>query len=259
MKKLLFLIAVVFMSFSAHAQDDPAYQKMVFQPDETGPLLNYRFLTPETKADQKYPLILFLHGAGERGDDNTAQLVHVTHRFSDEAFQKAHPSFVIAPQCPKERYWPSGTFSRDWGVFTPSDTLNTEMRLIMALLAEAQTKYPIDPNRIYVAGLSMGGFGTWDFLRRFPNYFAGGIPVCGGGTAADAETFVHVPIWALHGSDDSVVPARLSREMIAALRKAGGNPMYTEFPGVNHDSWTPAFPAYSEAPFIYDWLFSQHR
>lgn len=241
------------------AQDDPAYQKRVYQNSQSEAKLNYQLLEPTKEEGKLYPLILFLHGAGERGDDNVAQLVHVTHRFSDSSFQAAHPSFVIAPQCPKESYWPSGTFAKSWGQFTPSDTLNTEMWLIMALLAEAQQKYPVDPNRIYIAGLSMGGFGTWDFLRRFPNYFAAGIPVCGGGYAADAERFAQVPIWAFHGADDNVVPARMSNEMIQALQAAGGNPSYTEFPGVGHGSWNPAFPAYAESPFIYDWLFAQHR
>lgn len=241
------------------AQEDESYQKMSYQNEQSEAKLNYRFLQPETKKGELYPLVLFLHGAGERGDDNTAQLVHVTHRFSDPKLQAAHPTFVIAPQCPKESYWPSGTFSKNWGVFTPSDSLNTEMSLIMELLAEAQEKYPIDPSRIYVAGLSMGGFGTWDFLRRFPNYFAAGIPVCGGGYPAEAERLAQIPIWVLHGADDNVVPASMSRDMVDAIKEAGGDPTYTEFPGVGHASWNPAFPAYDESPFIYDWLFGQHR
>ncbi|MEM6348952.1 MAG: PHB depolymerase family esterase [Bacteroidota bacterium] len=259
MKRLLFILAICFVLTNMSAQEDAAYQKMSFQEEASEAKLLYRFLQPETKEGQLYPLVLFLHGAGERGDDNTAQLVHVTPRFSDPKLQEAHPTFVIAPQCPKNSYWPSGTFDKAWGKFTPSDTLNAEMRLIMALLEEAQQKYPIDPNRIYVAGLSMGGFGTWDFLRRFPQYFAAGIPVCGGGYPADAERLVNIPIWALHGSDDKVVPASMSRELVEAIAEAGGKPHYTEFPGVGHGSWVPAFPAYAESPFIYDWLFSQHR
>ncbi|MEL7532916.1 MAG: dienelactone hydrolase family protein [Bacteroidota bacterium] len=259
MKRLLFLLCLGITLSNLSAQADSAYQKMSFQSEASEEKLLYRFLQPNTTAGKLYPLVLFLHGAGERGDDNTAQLVHVTHRFSDPDLQAAHPTFVIAPQCPKESYWPSGTFDKAWGKFTPSDTLNAEMRLIMALLEEAQQKYPIDPNRIYVAGLSMGGFGTWDFLRRFPNYFAAGVPVCGGGYPADAERLVNIPIWALHGSEDNVVPASMSRDMLNAIKEAGGSPNYTEFPGVGHGSWNPAFPAYASSPFIYDWLFSQHR
>ena len=114
-------------------------------------------------------------------------------------------------------------------------------------------KKPIDTRRIYLTGLSMGGYGTWDLIARQPERFAAAIPICGGGDPATAERIKHIPLWVFHGDADSAVKVSRSRDMVAALKQAGGEPKYTEYEGVGHDSWTRTY----KSPEIYEWLFSQ--
>ena len=124
----------------------------------------------------------------------------------------------------------------------------------MQMIAKMQKELPIDPKRLYVMGLSMGGYGTWDALQRYPEKFAAAVPICGGGdeTAADR---IKAPVWAFHGDADGAVPVQRSRNMIEAIRKAGGKPKYTEYPGVGHNSWSAAF----KDPELLKWLFSHHK
>jgi len=223
-----------------------------------GNVLKYRLLTPidfDPKADppQKYPLVLFLHGAGERGDDNVRQLIHGGRNFTDEALRKRHPAFVIAPQCPTDQKW----VEVPWDLKVhgmpaePSEALGLTFAAIEALKQE----FPIDDSRIYGMGLSMGGFGTWDILQRKPEMLAAAIPICGGGDPAHVEGFKSTPIWVFHGEDDPVVIPPRSRDMVAALKAVGGTPIYTEYEGVGHDSWTPTFNSRQ----TWDWLFAQRK
>jgi predicted peptidase len=130
------------------------------------------------------------------------------------------------------------------------------MRMVLELVGALQMEYSqIDPKRIYVTGLSMGGFGTWDVIQRKPDLFAAAVPICGGGDVSKAEKIALIPIWAFHGAEDLLVLPKWSRDMINAIRKAGGNPKYTEYPGVGHQSW---IKAYSE-PELFIWLFSQKK
>jgi predicted peptidase len=218
--------------------------------------LPYRLLKPldyDIDADRKYPLVLFLHGAGERGDDNAVQLVHGGRNFADDALRRRHPAFIVAPHCPAEKMWvevpwdrPSHTMPED-----PSPT----MKAVFALLDALQKEFKIDADRIYGVGLSMGGYGVWDILERKPELLAAAAPICGGGDPAFADKFKDTPVWAFHGSaDPAVIPDR-SRMMIKALEEAGGRPIYTEYEGVGHDSWTMTF----DNRLLWDWLFAQHR
>jgi predicted peptidase len=147
--------------------------------------------------------------------------------------------------------WANMDWSAAKGVFpkTPS----TQMRLTLELLGKLQSEFRLDEKRIYVTGLSMGGYGTWDVIARFPKLFAAAAPVCGGGDEATAATIKDVPIWCFHGGADNVVKPERSRNMIAAIKAAGGSPKYTEYPGVGHDSWNKA---YSE-PELVKWMFEQ--
>ena len=129
------------------------------------------------------------------------------------------------------------------------------MALLIELLAEAERMFPIDPDRIYVTGLSMGGFGTWDLIARFPDRFAAAVPVCGGGDPGTAPLIRDLPVWAFHGALDRVVPPSNSRVMVRALQEAGARPGYSEYPDVGHNSWTKAY----EDPYLLPWLFEQHR
>ena len=222
--------------------------------DATGAKLNYRLLKPQDyDAKQKYPLVLFLHGAGERGDDNRKQLIHGMNDFASDAIMAKYPAFVVAPQCPEGEKWCNVDWSADSHAMPekPSDS----MRLTLAVLEQLQKEFSLDQSRLYITGLSMGGYGTWDAIQRHPTLFAAAAPICGGGDPAGAKAMKDIPIWAFHGDKDTAVKPERSRAMIAALKAVGGNPKYTEYPGVGHNSWSQS---YSD-PAFYAWLFAQRK
>jgi predicted peptidase len=212
--------------------------------------LKYRLFKPEG-VEGKLPLVLFLHGAGERGDDNAAQTKHGVKAFT--ARQAKNPHVLVAPQCPKGKKWNDV----DWHAAThrTPEKPSEPMALVMELLDVLPKELPIDPARIYVTGLSMGGYGTWDLLSRRPELFAAGVPICGGGDETAAAKIAKVPQWIFHGDKDTVVKPERSRNMVEALKKAGGDPKYTEYPGVGHNSWDQAYGD----PALFDWLFAQKR
>jgi predicted peptidase len=127
--------------------------------------------------------------------------------------------------------------------------------MVLRVVEQLKKDYRIDPKRLYLMGLSMGGFGTWDTVERHPEMFAAAVPICGGGDSKRVGEIAKLPVWVFHGEKDSVVPVRLSREMVEALKAAGGSPRYTEYPGVDHNSWTPAF----KEPELLKWLTAQKR
>jgi predicted peptidase len=211
--------------------------------------LQYRLLKPENyDAKQKYPLVIFLHGMGERGDDNNAQLLHGVAEFAKEENRKKYPCFLAAPQCPKTTTW--SDFGKEFKK-EPTEAL----RLMFGMISSLQKEYSIDDKRIYITGLSMGGFGTWDAISRKPDLFAAAVPVCGGGDVKNAETVAKVPLWIFHGAKDNAVPVERSRSMVEAIKKAGGDPKYTEYPNEGHASWVPA---YKDADMM-AWLFAQKK
>jgi predicted peptidase len=231
---------------------DPAevFEAKEFKPKEDGPALKYRILTPlDYDANKKYPVVLFLHGAGERGDDNKVQLVHGMKDFAADEMRKKHPAFVIAPQCPKNEWW---TKRNDEAADKPADD---PLGLSVQLIEDLKKKYSIDADRIYITGLSMGGYGSWEALKRMPDYFAAAIPICGAGDPKAVEKFKNVPVWVFHGDKDGAVKVERSQEMVEALKSAGASPKYTEYPGVGHDSWTATY----KNPEVTDWLFEQNR
>lgn len=216
---------------------------------------HYRLLRPEPRAEGvRYPVILFLHGAGERGDDNAAQLKFLPLWMAEPATRERHPCFLVAPQCRTGHAWAAIDWQHKKPLPLPTapaaDLVAASAALDAVLAAE-----PIDPDRIYLTGLSMGGYGSWDLAARHPERFAAVIPICGGGDLAMAKRLAPLPLWCFHGDDDPLVPVELSRSMIAAIRAAGGAPVYSELSGVGHDSWTPAY----RNPAVLDWLFSQRR
>lgn len=233
------------------------YKAAEFQ-DADGNTLKYRILEPASvSSDQKVPLVLFLHGAGERGDDNIRQLIHGAADFADSDRRKAFPAYVVFPQCPSESQWVELPWSEATGKGTFKNKPSEPMRLTLELVGSLVKEHNIDTNRIYVTGLSMGGYGTW-FAAAFKNdLFAAAAPVCGGGDPEWANKYSGIPIWAFHGGKDSVVPPSRSREMIVALIEAGHHPeiRYTEYPNANHNSWSAT---YSRDDF-YTWLFRQRR
>lgn len=214
----------------------------------------YRFSEPEkTEEGKQYPLVLFLHGSGERGTDNKAQLKHGVADILKGAAELGEGVYLIAPQCPPERWWAEPTPDRlglkDAGGENPL------LAAALALIEDTAVKHPIDRKRIYVSGLSMGGFGTWDLLARAPQTWAAAIPICGGGDKKTAPSFKHVPIRIHHGAADNVVPPEASNIMAKALGNIGGNATIREYPGVGHDSWTQTY----RDPEVIKWLFTQRK
>jgi predicted peptidase len=222
--------------------------------DKDGKTLPYRLMKPVGyDPSKKFPLVVFLHGGGERGTDNQKQMVHGVPQFASKENREQYPCFLIAPQCPEKVQW----VDVDWKL--PAHTIPMEMteptRLTMELIEAIEKEFSIDKSRIYITGLSMGGFGTWDLLARYPHVFAAAVPICGGADEATAAQIKNVPIWAFHGAKDGTVQIIRSRNMVAALEKAGGKPKYTEYPDVGHDSWNPA---YKDAE-MFKWLFAQKK
>lgn len=198
-------------------------------------------------------VLLFLHGAGERGDNNYKQLYHGAAEVIAWSEKNKEKVLLLFPQCPEEEQW----------VNTPWDALShtmpaesSAMKLAMEMLNFEIRKNRADENRIYISGISMGGYGTWDAISRYPSLFAAAFPVCGGADIAQAPKLIDLPILAFHGDSDTVVPTSRTRDMVAALQKAGSKSVtYTEVPNCGHDSWFTAFR--DEASW--EWLFSQKK
>jgi predicted peptidase len=232
--------------------DDAAFEKHEYK-DAGGSTLLYRLLKPGLPAPEQEarPLLIFLHGAGERGSDSQAQLTHGREMMLIAA--KKYGAFVLVPQCPSDQKW----VDVDWGksAHQMPEKPAQPMRLLVELIAKLQAEYPIDADRLYVMGLSMGGYGTWDMIERYPKMFAAAVPICGGGDETQAKLIAKIPVWAFHGAKDTAVPVGRSRNMIQAIKAAGGEPKYTEYPEVDHFAWVPAF----KDPEMLKWLFSQKR
>jgi len=215
----------------------------------------YRLLRPASvDAGRVYPLVLFLHGAGERGSDNSAQLKYLPTWLAEPEWRQQFPCFVVAPQCRAGQRW--SPF--DWSDKTSSPLAaepTVDLAAAIAALDEVAGSEPVNPDRVYLTGLSMGGYGSWELAARQPERFAAVAPICGGGDETQATKLINLPIWCFHGGADRVVPVERSRSLIAAIEAAGGRPKYTEFPGVGHDSWTPAY----RDTGLLEWMFAQRR
>lgn len=216
----------------------------------------YRLFRPE--AAGPLPLVLFLHGSGGLGTDNLKQMglgnVFGTRLWALPDNQKRFPCYVVVPQT--DRGWVR------YGPPQPGDSvarnvpgLGDGARLALEIVSALQHEFPIDARRIYVTGQSMGGGGTWHMIAQRPNFFAAAVPCCGSATLDDVAPSAGTPLWNFHGNADPTVPVAVSRDRIAALRKAGGRPFHTEYSGVGHNAWEWA---YTE-PELAHWVFSQHR
>jgi predicted peptidase len=218
-----------------------------------GEKLPYRLLRPSAEEPgKKYPLVLCLHGMGERGEDNLRQLAHGVRRFAEPEIRERFPAWVVVPQCPGNERWVEAPRSSAGGYDRPKE-ISRPLRLCREVVSTLEKEEAVDSQRLYVLGLSMGGFGTWDLISRYPGLFAAAVPICGGGDEALAPFLLKTAIWAFHGGKDEVVSPEYSRRMIRAIERAGGSPSYTEYPDVGHNSWDPALAE----PQLFSWLFSQ--
>ena len=225
---------------------------------EEGIRLPYRLHKPAVCAEKtRYPLVLFLHGAGACGTNNVRQLAHGVMPICRYAM-KHGDAFIVAPQCPEGKKW----VDVDWSAPTMErpNAPSEQMQAVMSLLKLLKGNYPIDGSRIYVTGLLMGGFGTWDIVWRMPGFFAAMMPVCGGVDTRRPEYYkdsnVHdLGIRFFHGGADTAVSPGYSRRMDKALTDCGIIHSYTEYPGVGHDCWTQT---YANEENLY-WLFNRHR
>lgn len=220
-----------------------------------GDTLYYRQLIPDANAKRKFPLLIFLHGAGERGSDNNAQLKWGVMNFAQEQNLLKYPAVVIAPQCPANAGWINWTNDRSATNIPLSPTPSKPMELLLALVKKIKAEGRIDTSRIYITGMSMGGFGTFDAIEREPGLFAAAVPVCGGGDSSRAASIAHIPMWLYTGSEDPTVVPEYSINMLQALWRRGARPGFTMLPEVGHFSWLGAYTD----PLLMEWLFRQHK
>jgi predicted peptidase len=209
--------------------------------------INYRLFEPtRVAAGQKLPLVVFLHGMGERGTDNVRQTTWMGGLL-DHTQTGQYASYVLAPQID------SSSWFQSWSQSSPTEAMKLTIQAVKNVIKSEN----VDTSRVYVTGVSMGGMGTWDILERDPELFAAAVPMSGGGDPRSAAKIKDIPVWAFHGGADDLVPVTATRDMIAALKEAGANPRYTELVGQGHVIWNPIYDDPSNT--LYPWLFGQHR
>ena len=193
------------------------------------------FLPEEYGKDpaKKWPVIMFLHGSGERGSDLNRVKVHGPPKIVEQ--KKDFPFIVVSPQLPEGQWWDS--------------------QVLVALLDDVLASHAADPDRVYLTGLSLGGYGTWETAVRYPDRFAAIAPICGGGIPFRAQSLKNIPVWAFHGDKDTAVPVERSIEMVEAVKRAGGDAQLTRYPDAGHDSWTETY----DNPELYAWLLAHRR
>lgn len=256
----LFCLALSFIvSIGLSAQTLDQFESYRFI--QNGDTLPYRILLPENYDPSKeYPLLVFLHGRGESGRDNQKQLIHGAKLFLTDSIRKAHPAIVVFPQCAANDYWSNVHTVADKNgkrefYYVADGPASTSMHLLMSLMENLFVQYKIKKDQVYAMGLSMGGMGVFELVRRKPGLIAAAIPICGGAHPATAKGMRDVKWWIFHGAKDDVVKPELSVRMVEALQEVKAAVQFTLFPDANHNSWDPAFAE----PGLMNWLFTQHK
>jgi predicted peptidase len=258
-KNILSFLLFTCWSYSVFAQDTSLYARKEFAYD--GHTLPYRILYPENyKKNKKYPLLLFLHGAGERGSDNTKQLIHGSRLFLSDESRKNFQAIIIIPQCPENLWWASTKIDRtvtphkiefDYSM-PPSWPLVAANELVKQFINDGS----VNKSKVYITGLSMGGMGTFESVYRYPEIYAAALPICGGGSVSLYDKRVtKTAFWVFHGAADPVVSVKLSQEMVEKLKSLNAEVKYTEYPGVKHNSWDNAF---AEKEYL-SWMLQHKR
>jgi predicted peptidase len=260
MKKIISFLLLVFLSGGfIKSQDLSLYQKLYFVKNSD--TLPYRLLLPENYSPQKkYPLIIFLHGSGERGNNNEAQLVHGASLFLRDSIRKNYPAFVVFPQCKTDDNWSdikedSSKKEEEKVIFQTGGKPTNAMALLNKLLKELIKKYPVEKKQLYIGGLSMGGLGTFEMVYRHPKLFAAAFPICGGADTTSAPKFVKTHWWVFHGAKDDVVLPKFSQQVVTALQKLNASVKFSLYPEADHNSWDSAFAE----PGLMQWLFSKKK
>lgn len=254
MHRIITIVSFLFLSLICmNAQDALEYRTFV---SAEGDSLDYRMISPENmKTKGKYPLVLFLHGAGERGNDNERQMVHGSQMFLNPVNREKYPAFVLFPQCPQSGYWAYESRPASFTDMPAEVEISRVFKTLKQLLDSYIANPNVDASRVYIMGLSMGAMGTFDMVIRFPEVFAAAVPICGTVNPDRLAAAKDVKFRIFHGDADDVVPVECSRKAYKALKAAGADVEYIEFPGCNHGSWNPAF----STPDFMKWLFKQKK
>lgn len=256
-KSILLSVTALLMTTVSIAQSKSLFEKQLFITGED--TLMCRILTPvDFKAGKKYPLVVFLHGSGERGNDNESQLIWGADLFLDSANRINFPAIVVFPQCPKNDKWAEynkNNLKDSTGYdFSTDAPIRKPLQLVSDFIDTLIKGGQVDQKRVYIGGLSMGGFGTFELLCRKPGVFAAAIPICGAGNPDRTLLYKpQFPLWIFHGEKDPVISVSNSRLMFGVIKKTNKKVRYTEYPGVGHDSWKNAF----QEPELLPWLFAQ--
>ena len=229
---VLLVLVIAFSSIfgnSMQAQSENMHRQTAKTFKSNSGEMQYLLYLPENTSGIDLPLILFLHGSGERGNDIELIKKHGPPKLAEE---KDFPFVIVSPQCPKDKWW--------------------DVDLLNELLDEVISNNKVDNSRVYLTGLSMGGYGTWALATKYPGKFAAIAPICGGGDPSTVSSITSIPAWVFHGAKDSVVPVTKSEEMVDALRKAGGFVTFTIYPEAGHDSWTETYNNNT----LYEWFLN---
>lgn len=256
-KVSLLTIAIIAGLFS-WSQDLSEYQKKWMV--QGGDTLPYRVLLPlGYDSSKEYPVIFFLHGAGERGRDNERQLIHGSRFFLQNEIRNQYKAIVFFPQCANTDYWANVLRVHDATgrnfYFQEDGPPNRYMELLQQFVSLVLLNYRVKKDQVYVGGLSMGGMGTFELVRRMPDVFAAAFPICGGANPRTASQIKKVSWWIFHGGKDSVVPSSHSEDIVNALKKTGAKVKFTLYPEANHNSWDSTFAE----PGLISWLFAQKK
>ena len=239
MKQWILSFFLLALSACAGAQAVQEYESLKFETAD-GLVLPYRRVQPELqKSGKKYPLVLFLHGVGERGSDNMRQLKHCGEAFLNPHYREEYPAFVLFPQCPAKEYWSNPRMTK----------------ALRELVEDYLADYPVDKRRVYIVGISMGAIGTYALVSQCPELFAAAVPICGRTDPQQLYKAREVKFRIFHGDADNIVLVSGSREAYRALRAADADVEYVEFVGCGHESWNMAF----NYPGFMEWLFAQRR
>lgn len=257
--KLAFVFFAIVIAQQVFSQSKDMYEKHWYVSAE-GDTLPYRLLIPKNyDSEKEYPLVVFLHGSGSRGTDNDSHLFHPWRMFVADSIRDKYPAFVLLPQCPSNVAWQNrAEADKKVSEFDvpKKDEPSRPLQLMNELVDKLISEKHVDTKRVYIMGLSMGGFGSFEAIERWADKYAAAVPICGGASLVSAASYCgKTAVWIFHGAEDDTVPVELSREIYKMLKEQECDVRYTEYPNVKHTSWHNAFAE----PELFQWLFSKQK